>query len=59
MHVILLIAIILMARKTPVSDNAIVLDIAELGQTNKFGRIFLSQQRKFAEIPDLLILQKR
>lgn len=42
-----------------ISKQQPLLDIASLGQTNRFGRIFLSQQRKFAQIPDLLTLQKR
>lgn len=49
-----------MARKTsPVSEKPMALDVTQLGQTNRFGRVFLSQQRKFAQIPDLLTLQKR
>gem|GEM_PF-6562405 len=50
-----------MARKTASSSatSSPVLDITTLGQTNRFGRVFLAQQRKFAEIPDLVVLQKR
>ena len=48
-----------MVRKTTPATTNHEIDITTLWQTNKSGRIFLAQQRKFANIPDLLILQKR
>lgn len=34
-------------------------DLSSLGEQDKHGRIFLSQQKKYADLPDLLSLQKK
>ncbi len=39
--------------------NADFSNILDAYSTNAFGRIFLSEQKKFADIPDLLSLQKK
>jgi len=51
-----------MPKKTSTTTNKVVapvLDLSTLGKQDKYGRIFLSEQKKLAEFPDLLSLQKQ